>query len=64
MWANALGQTGGFNHLAPKAMLVVTFAASVYGLAVTLRQNPLSTGYAIWTVPGRHSRLVTSPCSG
>jgi quaternary ammonium compound-resistance protein SugE len=49
VWANALGQSDGFHHIAPTAVFVVTFAASVYGLAVAVRQIPLSTGYAVWT---------------
>jgi hypothetical protein len=39
VWANALGQSDGFHHIAPTAVFVVTFAASVYGLAVAVRQR-------------------------
>ena len=47
-WATALSSSKGFSRLVPSVVFVVTLAASMTGLAYSLRSIPVGTGYAVW----------------
>ena len=47
-WAVGLKYTEGFTRLGPSLRTAAAMAVSVYLPAVTLRDIPLGTGYAVW----------------
>lgn len=49
VWAVGLKYTEGFTRLWPSVAVVAAMAASVFLLALALKQIPVGTGYAIWT---------------
>lgn len=52
VWATALGASMGFTRLAPSALFLVATAASMAGLAWSVRRIPLATAYAVWVGVG------------
>lgn len=48
-WAVGLKYTHGFTRLVPSVFTLVSMAASVFLLALAMRQLPLGTAYAVWT---------------
>ncbi|MFV2142946.1 MULTISPECIES: DMT family transporter [Isoptericola] len=48
VWATALGRSEGFSRLVPSIVFVVSLAASMAGLAYSLRELPVGTAYAVW----------------
>ena len=48
-WALALKQSDGFSKLGPTLAFLVSLAVSMGLLAVSLRDLPVGTGYAVWT---------------
>ena len=48
-WAVGLKYTHGFTRLVPSVFTLGSMAASVFLLAVAMRQLPLGTAYAVWT---------------
>ena len=48
-WAVTMKYTEGWTRLWPAVGTVAAMVASVYFLALALRQIPLGTGYAVWT---------------
>ncbi len=48
-WAIGLKYTEGFTRLWPSIWTAASMAASVFLLALALRELPVGTGYAIWT---------------
>ena len=48
-WAVGLKYTDGFTRALPTAGVLVAMVASVWLLAIALRDIPLGTGYAVWT---------------
>lgn len=48
-WAIGLKYTEGFTRLWPSIGTATSMAASVFLLALALRELPVGTGYAIWT---------------
>lgn len=48
-WAIGLKYTAGFTKLVPSVLTLVTMAASVVLLSISLRTLPVGTGYAVWT---------------
>lgn len=49
VWAIGLKYTEGFTRLVPSVVTAVAMAASVWFLALALREIPVGTGYAVWT---------------
>ncbi len=49
VWAVGLKYTEGWTRLWPSALTIGTMAASVYCLALAVKEIPIGTGYAIWT---------------
>ncbi|WP_020664264.1 DMT family transporter [Amycolatopsis benzoatilytica] len=48
VWAAALGASKGFSRLWPSVLFGVALLLSMSGLAYSLRDIPLGTGYAVW----------------
>lgn len=48
-WAVGLKYSEGFSRFWPSALTVIGMVASVWLLAVAMKQLPLGTAYAIWT---------------
>lgn len=48
-WAIGLKYTEGFTKLWPSLLTAGSMAASVFLLALALRELPVGTGYAVWT---------------
>lgn len=49
VWAVALKYAAGFTRPIPSVICVVFMAASVWLLALSMKQLPLGTAYAVWT---------------
>jgi quaternary ammonium compound-resistance protein SugE len=48
-WAFGLKQSEGFTKPLPTALTLILMAASIGLLALSLKQLPLGTAYAVWT---------------
>lgn len=48
-WAVGLKYTHGFTRLVPSVLTIVSMAASVALLGLSLKTLPLGTAYAVWT---------------
>lgn len=48
VWATALGKSEGFSRPVPTIVFVVALIASMAGLALAMRDLPVSTSYAVW----------------
>ncbi|MBB1159079.1 MULTISPECIES: multidrug efflux SMR transporter [Amycolatopsis] len=48
VWAAALGASKGFSRLWPSVLFGGALLLSMSGLAYSLREIPLGTGYAVW----------------
>lgn len=48
MWAIGLKYTDGFSRLWPSAGTVLAMGASFYFLALSLKNIPVGTAYAVW----------------
>lgn len=48
-WAVGLKYTDGFTRLWPSVWTVISMAASLWLLAISLKTIPLGTAYAVWT---------------
>ncbi|EYT53249.1 ligand-binding protein SH3 [Leucobacter sp. UCD-THU] len=48
VWATALDASKGFKRLWPSALFVVSYVASMAGLAWAMREIPVGTAYAVW----------------
>lgn len=49
VWAIGLKYTNGFSALWPTLITVAAMIASIFFLALALREIPVGTGYAVWT---------------
>lgn len=49
VWATGLKYSEGFTKFVPSAITVVGLIASMYLLAISLKNLPLGTAYAVWT---------------
>jgi quaternary ammonium compound-resistance protein SugE len=49
VWAIGLKYTDGFTRLVPSLITAAAMIASVWFLALALREIPVGTGYAVWT---------------
>lgn len=58
VWAVGLKYTDGFTRLWPSVGTVVAMAASVWLLALAVRNLPLGTAYAVWTGIGAVGAVV------
>lgn len=57
-WAVGLKYSEGFSRFWPSVLTVIGMVASVWLLAVAMRQLPLGTAYAIWTGIGAIGSFV------
>lgn len=48
-WAIGMKYSNGFTKLYPSIFVVITMAASVYLLSVSLKTLPVGSAYAVWT---------------
>ncbi|KTR87360.1 ligand-binding protein SH3 [Leucobacter chromiiresistens] len=48
VWATALDASKGFRRFWPTAVFVVSYLASLAGLAYGMTQIPVGTAYAVW----------------
>ena len=48
-WAIGMKYSNGFTRLYPDLFVIVTMAASVYLLSVSLKTLPVGSAYAVWT---------------
>jgi quaternary ammonium compound-resistance protein SugE len=64
VWATALGKSEGFTKLAPSVVFLVAIAASMAGLAYTMRDLPIGTAYAIWVGIGAVLTVVYAIATG
>lgn len=48
VWATALSRSKGLRKFWPTAIFIASFAASMVGLALALRELPVGTAYAVW----------------
>lgn len=57
-WAVGLKFSDGFTKIIPSVFTVVTMAASLYFLSLSLKTLPLSNSYAIWTGIGTIGTVI------
>lgn len=57
-WAVGLKFSDGFTKIIPSVFTVVTMAASLYFLSLSLKTLPLSSSYAIWTGIGTIGTVI------
>lgn len=57
-WAIGLKYSQGFTKLVPSLFTAVGMAASLYFLALALKNLPLGTAYAIWTGIGTVGTVI------
>ena len=57
-WAIGLKFSHGFTQIIPSVLTVVFMIASVYFLALALKNLPLGTAYAIWTGIGTLGTVI------
>lgn len=57
-WAIGLKFSDGFTKIIPSIFTVVTMAASLYFLSLSLKTLPLSSSYAIWTGIGTIGTVI------
>lgn len=58
VWAVALKYSEGFTKLWPSLITIVAMAVSIWLLAVSLKQLPLGTAYAVWTGIGALGTVI------
>lgn len=49
VWAIGLKYTDGWTRFWPSVLTIGTMAASVYYLALAVKEIPIGTAYAVWT---------------
>lgn len=59
VWAVGLKYTEGFSKPVPSIITVLAMAASVWLLALAMKEIPIGTAYAIWTGIGAVGVAVT-----
>ncbi len=64
VWAIALDKTEGFSRLVPTVVFLVAIAASMGGLAFSLRTLPIGTAYAVWVGIGAALTVAFGMVSG
>ncbi len=57
-WAVGLKYSEGFSRLAPSAVTIAAMGASIWFLAIAMKQLPLGTAYAIWTGIGAVGTVI------
>ena len=58
VWAVGLKYSDGFSKLGPSAITVAGMGASLWFLAIALRELPLGTAYAVWTGIGAVGTVI------
>ncbi len=58
VWAVGLKYSDGFSKLGPSALTVAAMGASIWFLAIAMKQLPLGTAYAIWTGIGAVGTVI------
>ncbi|GAA2528110.1 DMT family transporter [Rarobacter incanus] len=64
VWALALGRSDGLSKLGPTITFFIALAASMFGLAIAMRDLPTSTAYAVWVGIGATLTAAYSMISG
>lgn len=64
VWATALGRSDGLTRLGPTLIFVAGLAISMGGLAVAMRQIPVSAAYAVWVGVGAALTVIYAMASG
>jgi len=57
-WAIGLKYSNGFTQIIPSIITVICMIASFYFLALSLKNLPLGTAYAIWTGIGTIGTVI------
>lgn len=57
-WAVGLKYTEGFSRLWPSMLTLAAMAASVWLLAIAMRQLPMGTAYAVWVGIGAVGTVI------
>ena len=58
VWAVGLKYSEGFSKLGPSALTIAAMGASIWFLAIAMKQLPLGTAYAIWTGIGAVGTVI------
>lgn len=64
VWATALGMSEGLTRPLPTAVFAVALVVSMAGLAIAMRQIPLSVAYAVWTGVGAALTVAFAMATG
>jgi quaternary ammonium compound-resistance protein SugE len=64
VWATALGASAGFTRPVETAVFLAATAASMAGLAWSVRSIPLGTAYAVWVGVGASLTVAWSVVTG
>ncbi len=59
-WASSLKSTAGFTRLWPTLFFVVSLTASMYLLALAVKQLPVGTAYAVWVGIGAAGTAIAA----
>ena len=58
VWAVGLKYSDGFSKLGTSAVTIAAMGASIWFLAVAMKQLPLGTAYAVWTGIGAVGTVI------
>ena len=64
IWATALGRSEGLTKVGPSVVFGVAMVISMAGLAVTMRDLPTGTAYAVWVGVGASLTVVYGMATG
>lgn len=64
VWATALAASQGFSRLVPSLIFFAACGLSMGGLAWSLKEIPVGTGYAVWTAIGAFSTAAWAMITG
>lgn len=59
-WASSLKSTAGFTKLGPSLFFVTTLAASMFLLAMAVKNLPVGTAYAVWVGIGAAGTAIAA----
>ena len=64
VWATALSNSQGFTKLGPSAIFAIAVTISMGGLAWSMKNIPVGTGYAVWVGIGAVTTATWAMASG
>lgn len=64
VWATALGRSDGLTEPGPTVVFGLGLTASMVGLAVAMRQIPVSVAYAVWVGIGAALTVIYAMVTG